>query len=153
MVIQKFSANQYNFSKIRDYCDCPMTQTDRVLCWKHYHMFTISRKCRFHIEPSHGIFHIPIDIVCTASPSCCFWCCAIESLWERERKWRLSRRRQPKCSESTHFIGLYSYVSNSFNIHCISSHVRMSLHRKKCNPIELLLIYDLEIRYIFSSKS
>lgn len=29
MVIQKLSANQYNFRKIMDYCDCPMTQTDK----------------------------------------------------------------------------------------------------------------------------
>lgn len=65
----------------------------------------------------------------------------------------MGRRRQPKLCESTNFTGLYSWVSESLNIHCFSSHVRMSLYRKKCNPIELLPIYDLEIRYIFSSKS
>ena len=139
-----------------DYCNCPSVQAhaDRVLCRKHYHMFTVSRKCRFHIEPSHSIFHIPIDIVCTTSPSRRFWCCAVKSLRERKRKWHLTKSRRPKCGKSTNFTGLYSLcLLNSCNIHCFSSHVRMSLHRIKCNPIESLLTYDLEIRYIFSSTS
>lgn len=86
--------------------------SDSALCWEHYHVFTVSSKCCLHIKPSHCAVHVRIDKVCTTSPSCYFWCCAIKGLWERKRKWCLIRSKTREHGHNTNLTGLaILYVS------------------------------------------
>lgn len=54
------------------------------VCWKAYHVFAVSSKGLLHIQPSHRVLHVAIDVVGAATPSSRFWRGAVQSLWDRK---------------------------------------------------------------------
>lgn len=47
-------------------------------------MFAVSSKGLLHVEPAHGVLHVPVDVVGTAAPHSSLGGGAIKGLWDTD---------------------------------------------------------------------